>query len=128
MLGGRWAKISTLLAVLSLDVGLAGVAGAQTVEGPAAAAEISILEARVEEQDALLQTRIDEISAVGAELEETQSQVDDAQARTQELGEQAGRLERVLGVQEEAFDAAKAEYAQKVWAAYEGGGLEGVTF
>jgi peptidoglycan hydrolase CwlO-like protein len=127
MLGGRWAKISTVLAVLSLDVGLAGVAGAQTVEEPAAAAEIPILEARVEEQDALLQTRIDEISAVGAELEETQSQVDDAQARTQELGEQGGRLERELGVQEEAFDAAKAEYEEKVRAAYKGGGLEGVT-
>jgi peptidoglycan hydrolase CwlO-like protein len=127
MLAGRWAKISTLLAVLSLGVGLAGVAGAQSVEEPAAAAEISILEARVEEQDALLQTRIDEISAVGAELEETQSQVDDAQARALELGEQAGRLERELGVQEEAFDAAKAEYEEKARAAYKGGGLEGVT-
>jgi peptidoglycan hydrolase CwlO-like protein len=127
MLAGRWAKISTLLAVLSLGVGLAGVAGAQSVEEPAAAAEISILEARVEEQDALLQTRIDEISAVGAELEETQSQVDDAQARALELGEQAGRLERELGVQEEALDAAKAEYEEKARAAYKGGGLEGVT-
>jgi peptidoglycan hydrolase CwlO-like protein len=127
VLAGRWAKISTLLAVLSLDVSLAGVAGAQTVEESTAAVEISILEAQVEEQNALLQTRIDEISAVGAELEETQSQVDDAQARTQELGEQAGRLERELGVQEEAFDVAKAEYEGKVRAAYKGGGLEGVT-
>ena len=126
-MGGRWAKISTLLAVLSLGVGLAGVAGAQTEEESAAAVEIPILEARVEEQDALVQTRIGEISAVGAELEETQSQVDDAQARTQELGEQAGRLERELGVQEEAFDAAKAEYEEKVRAAYKGGGLGGVT-
>ncbi len=126
-MGGRWAKISTLLAVLSLGVGLAGVAGAQTEEESAAAVEIPILEARVEEQDALLQTRIGEISAVGAELEETQSQVDDAQARTQELGEQAGRLERELGVQEEAFDAAKAEYEEKVRAAYKGGGLGGVA-
>ena len=120
-------KISTLLVVLSLDVGLAGVAGAQTVEEPAAAAEIPILEAQVEEQGALLQTRIDEISAVGAELEETQSRVDDAQARTRELGEQAGRLERELGVQQEAFDAARAEYEEKARAAYKGGGLEGVT-
>jgi peptidoglycan hydrolase CwlO-like protein len=127
MLAGRWARISALLAVLSLDVSLAGVAGAQTAGEPAAAAEISILEARVEEQDALLQTRIDEISAVGAELEETQTQVDDAQARVRELGEQAGRLERELGVQEEAFDAAKAEYEEKARAAYKGGGLEGVT-
>jgi peptidoglycan hydrolase CwlO-like protein len=127
MLAGRWAKISTLLAVLSLYVGLAGVAGAQAVEESAAAAEIPILEAQVEEQDALLETRIDEISAVGAELGETQSQVDDAQARAQELGEQAGRLERELGVQQETFDAAKAGYEEKVRAAYKGRGLEGVT-
>ncbi len=123
----RWAKISTVLAVLSLEVGLAGVAGAQTVEEPAGAAEIPILEAQVEEQDALLQTRIDEISAVGAELEETQSQVDDAQARTQELGEQAGRLEREMRVEQESFDAAKTGYEERVRAAYKGGGLEGLT-
>ena len=126
-MGWRWARISTVLAVLSLGMGLAGVCWAQTLEEPAAAAEIPILEVRVEEQDALLGTRIDEISAVGAELEETQSRVDDAQARTQELGEQAGRLERELGAQQEAFHAAKAGYEEKVRAAYKGGGLEGVT-
>ena len=126
-MGGRWARISTVLAVLSLGMGLAGVCWAQTLEEPAAAAEIPILEVRVEEQDALLGTRIDEISAVGAELEETQSRVDDAQARTRELGEQAGRLERELGAQQEAFHAAKAGYEEKVRAAYKGGGLEGVT-
>ncbi len=126
MLAGRWEKMSAVLAVLSLGVSLAGVAGAQTVEEPAAA-EITILEAQVEEQDALLETRIDEISAVGAKLEETQSQVDAARARTKELGEQAGRLERELGVQQEAFGAAKTGYEEKVRAAYKGGGLEGLT-
>ncbi len=127
-MAGR-AKILAVLGVLSLAGGLAGAAGAQTVErGSAAPAdEIPVLEAQVEEQDALLRTRIDEISAVGVELEETQSQVDDAQARALELGEQAGRLERELGVEEEAFDAAKAEYEEKARAAYKGGGLEGVT-
>src|SRR3712207_7521379 len=109
MLAGQWARISTRLAVLSLGVGLAGVAGAQTVEESAAAAQISILEARVEERDALLHTRIDEISTVGAELGETQSQVDDAQARARELGEQAGRLERELGVQEERSEEHTSE-------------------
>jgi len=127
MLAGRWTKISTLLALVSLGLGLAGGVGAQTVEESPAAAQISVLEARVEEQGALLQSRIDEISAVGADLEETQSQVDDAQARAMELGEQAGRLERELGVQEEALDAAKAAFEEKARAAYKGGGLEGVT-
>ena len=126
MLAGRWAKMSAVLAVLSLGVSLAGVAGAQTVEEPAAA-EIPILEAQVEEQDALLETRIDEISAVGAELEDTQAQVDAAQTRNQELGGQARTLGRELGVQQRAFGAAKAGYEEKVRAAYKGGGLERVS-
>jgi hypothetical protein len=62
--------------VLSLGVGLAGVAGAQRVEeGPLAqSAEASIVEARVEEQEALLKEQIGEITAGDAELEEAQSQ------------------------------------------------------
>jgi hypothetical protein len=62
--------------VLSLGVGLAGVAGAQRVEeGPLAqSAEASIVEAQVEEQEALLKEQIGEITAGDAELEEAQSQ------------------------------------------------------
>ena len=127
-MAGRWARISTVLGVVSLVAGLTGVAGAQTVEEPAAgAAEIPVLEARAEEQDALLETRIGEISAVGAELEETQSRVDDARRRTQDLGERAGRLERDLAMQQETFDDAKAGYEEKVRVAYKGGDLGGVT-
>ena len=72
---GRRARIWVILGVLSLVVGSVGSAGAQTVGGESAtrSAEIPILEAQVEEQGAMLEERIGEISAVGAELEATQA-------------------------------------------------------
>jgi peptidoglycan hydrolase CwlO-like protein len=129
-LARRRAGVFAILVFSSLAVGFTRVAGAQTAEeGPTArAAEIPVLEARVEEQDAALQQRIGEISAVGAELEETQSRVDTAQARARELGEQTRRLQRELVVRRETFEAAKAQYEEKARAAYKGGGLEGLAF
>ncbi|MCA1688759.1 MAG: hypothetical protein LC714_09295, partial [Actinobacteria bacterium] len=69
-MAGR-TRIWAVLGALSLGAGFAGVAGAQTVEEGSAAwtAEIPVLEEQVEEQDAMLQEQIGEISAVGAELE-----------------------------------------------------------
>jgi soluble lytic murein transglycosylase-like protein len=126
----RQAKVWVVLGVLSLVVGFAGVAGAQTVEEGSAvrAAEIPILEAKVEEQGAMLETQIGEISAVGAELEETQSRVDVAQLRTTELGEQTRTLERELDARRENFEAARAGYEEKARAAYRGSELEGLSF
>jgi hypothetical protein len=126
----RWARIWVALGVSSLIAGFAGVAGAQTVEDQYATqtGEMPILEARVEEQDALLEERIGEISAVGAELEETQSQVASARRRTMELGEQRRALERELDVRRNTYKAAKARYEEKARAAYKGGGLEGLSY
>ena len=75
------------LGVLSLVVGAVGAAGAQTVEVGSATrtGEIPDLEARVVEQDALLEEQIGEISAVGTELEASQARADGAQARVSEL-------------------------------------------
>jgi peptidoglycan hydrolase CwlO-like protein len=125
-----WARIWVVLGVLSLGAGLAGVAGAQTVEEGSAArtGEITALEAQVEEQDALLEEEIGEISAVGADLEEAQAQVDGAEARTMELGEQTRTLGRELDVRRENFEAAKAGYEERARAAYKGGELEGLSF
>jgi hypothetical protein len=66
--------------VVVLSAGLAGAAAAQTTEEryAAPADEIPVLKGRVEEQEAYLQARIGEISAVGAELEEAQTRVDGA--------------------------------------------------
>jgi peptidoglycan hydrolase CwlO-like protein len=129
-LAGRRARIWGGLVFSSLAVGLAGIAEAQTVEEEPAArtAEIPVLEARVEEQDATLQQQIGEISAVGAELEETQSRVNIAQARASDLGEQTRRLERELAVRRETFEVAKTGYEEKARAAYKGDDLKGLSF
>jgi hypothetical protein len=129
-LAGRRARILAVLGVLSLGGGLAGVAGAQTVEeGSAALAEeISVLEEQVEEQDAVLEEQIGDISAVGAELEEAQAQVDGARVRAGELEEQTRALERELAARRETFQAAKAGYERRARAAYKGGELEGLSF
>jgi hypothetical protein len=74
---------------LWLGSGLTGVAAAQTPaeeQYAAPADEIPVLEARVEEQEASLQGRIGEISAVGAELEQAQSRADSARARQRPRG------------------------------------------
>ncbi len=125
-----WARIWAVLGVLSLGAGFAGVAGAQTVEEGSAARteEIPALEARVEEQDALLEEEIGEISSVGADLEEAQAQVDGAEARTMELGEQTQTLERELDARRENFEEAKVGYEERARAAYKGGELEGLSF
>ena len=128
-MAGR-ARILAVLGVLLLGGGLAGVAGAQTVEeGSAASAdEVSVLKEQVEEQDAVLEEQIGEISAVGAELEEAQARVDGARVRAGELGEQTRALERELAARRETFQAAKVGYERRVRAAYKGGELEGLSF
>ena len=113
-----------------LVAGFAGAASAQTAVEEQYAdqdGEIPALRARVEEQDASLEARIDEITAVGAELEEAQSRVDSARARAGELGEQTRSLERDLATQRKTFEAAKAGYEEKARAAYKGGDLESLS-
>jgi peptidoglycan hydrolase CwlO-like protein len=129
-LAGRRARILVISGVLSLGVGLAGGAGAQTVEkeSTARSEEIPVLEVQVEEQDAMLEAEIGEISAVGAELEEVQARVDDAQVRTTELGEQTRTLARELDARRETYEAAKDGYEERARAAYKGGELEGLSF
>jgi peptidoglycan hydrolase CwlO-like protein len=125
-LSGRRVRIWVVLGVLSLSAaGFAGGAGARTEEP---VAQISILEARVEERDASLQERIGEISAVGAELEEAQARVDGARARAGDLASQTRTLERERTARRESFEAAKAGYEEQARAAYKGGGLQGLAF
>src|SRR5918998_451733 len=130
-LARRLAGVLAVLGVLSLGGGLAGVAGARSTveEGSAVPAdEISVLEERVEEQDAVLEEQIGDLSAVGAELEEAQARVDGARVRAGELGEQTRALERELAARRETFRAAKAGYEERARAAYKGGELEGLSF
>ena len=126
---GRRARIWVILGVLSLVVGSVGSAGAQTAGGESAtrSAEIPILEAQVEEQGAMLEERIGEISAVGAELEATQAWVSVARKRTTELEGQRRALVRELEVRRETYEAAKAGYEEKARAVYKGADVRGLS-
>ena len=126
---GRRARIWVILGVLSLVEGFAGTAGAQTVEGESAtrSAEIPVLAAQVEEQGAMLEEQIGEISAIGAELERTQAWASIARKRTTELEEQTRALERELAARRGTYRATKAGYEEKARAVYKGANVEGLS-
>lgn len=123
-----------LLAVLSVFVLLfvvAGVAGAQdgAVEDQYGGdAEIRVVEERLEGQNEELERKIEEVSAVGSDLDESQALVDGAQGRAVELREEARVLERDLGQRRAAHERAKVRYEESVREAYKSGGLQGMDF
>lgn len=114
--------------VSSLVFVSAGVAGAESIgDTSTRAGEVSTLEARVEGQDASLRSRIDEVSAVGAELEEAQVRVDGARDRAGDLRDQSREIEQEISVQREAYSDSKARYEEKARAAYKGSDLDGLA-
>ena len=112
----------------------AGLAGAQGVtqaqyaspETEAPEDRIASLEGRVAGQDAALEARVEEITAVGAELRETQSRLDGAEDRAGELRSQARELERDLAERKVAYREWRARYEEQARAAYQGRNLEGL--
>jgi soluble lytic murein transglycosylase-like protein len=133
--GGR-IRIWVVFGVLALVLVPAGGVGAQSPAQTQYESEdtsqvepsrLPALEARVGEQDASLRREIGEISAVGAELEETQDRVDGARRRAQELREQKLELEREIKSQREDFRALMAGYEAKAQAAYRGDHLDGLA-
>jgi soluble lytic murein transglycosylase-like protein len=139
--GGRlrfWVVLGVAASLASLAAIPAAVAGAQSPADVQYEAEpsptpgvgtsrVPELEARLGEQDAALEWGIGEISAVGAELEEAQSQVDGARVRAEELREQTLELKREISAQRKAFVRSKAAYEEKARAAYRGDHLEGLA-
>ena len=133
MSGGRlraWA----ILGVFSLAIAHAGAAGAQSpartqyqTEEESITTRVPVLEARVRDQDAVLRDRIEEISTVGAELEEAQWRSEGAQARVVELKEQTRQLERQISAQDASFREVRARYRDQARAAYKGQSLEGLA-
>ena len=118
--------------VLALVLFSTGLAEAQT--GSAAAgvdvgvdAEIVALEAQARAQEAQLTQQVQDISAVGGDLQETQAQVDGAVSRSQELSQQTGELENVLVTQQTDFVKAEAEYEDQALAAYKGDQVTGLV-
>jgi soluble lytic murein transglycosylase-like protein len=114
------------LAIVSLVVGSGSMVGAQAEE-VRSSPQIPLLEERVEEQDALLEERLTEISGVGDGLEEVQVRTDVARTRVQELEKRTARLEGELTADEQGFEDAKVRYEERARAAYKGSDLEGLT-
>jgi soluble lytic murein transglycosylase-like protein len=88
---------------------------------------VPVLEARVREQDASLRDRIQEISTVGAELEEAQLRAEGARSRVGDLEQQTRQLERQMAEQDESFRESQAAYRDQARAAYKGQSLEGLA-
>ena len=84
-----------------------------------------MLGARVEDDDAILRERIEEITAVGDELERAQSRAEDARTRVGELGRQSRQLEKQIAEQDRLFRQSREEYRDRARAAYKGQSLEG---
>jgi soluble lytic murein transglycosylase-like protein len=119
-MAGRSRLVAGGICAILVATTYAGEAGARAPE------EIPLLEARMREQDAMLEAEIEEISAVGSELEEAQVRVDDVRARSQELERQARSLNAQLESQREAYAAARARYEERAEAAYRGDEVEGL--
>lgn len=133
MFAGRawvWIFVSGLLLMLPVgladaqDVSRAQYANSETRGGTA---EIRSLEGRVERQDAALQGKISEISAIGKELQKAQSSLEGSKAREDELRAQKRGLERKISAQKESFREAKASYEDQARAAYQGDDLAGLA-
>ena len=121
------AKVVGLLAVAASVVMSVGAAEAQGAGVPEIRAQQADLQAQVREQNVLIDDGMDDLSAVGAELEDTQSRVYGAQARARELQSQTQGLNRDLVVHRETFEASKASYEDQARAAYKGNDLEGLA-
>lgn len=113
--------------VLAATVLFAGVAGAQTQQGSGSNTEVLALEVQSTEQSTAIAQGLEEISTVGSSLEETQSQVNGAQSRSQELASQARDLEGQLALQRQTFEESKSRYEKQAEAAYKGENLKGAT-
>ena len=131
---GRRPAMWAVLCVLALVLAYAPSAGAEdttraqhAAEGgtPAGAGREAALEARVEEQDAALRERIEDITAVGSELERAQARADDAGARVVELGQQTKQSERLTAEQDRLLRQSREDYRARIRTAYKGESLEG---
>jgi peptidoglycan hydrolase CwlO-like protein len=121
-----------VLCVLALVLTYARSAGAEDTarraaegDNPAGSGQEAALEAKVEERDAALRERIEEITALGSELEKAQARADHARARVGELGLQTRRLDQQIAEQERLFRESREDYGARIRAAYKGESLEG---
>ena len=123
---GRAMILGVLAATASVVIS-AGVAGAQSTGAPEIRAQQADLKEQVRDHNVLLDEGMDDLSAVGRELEDTQARVNGAQARARELRSQTEGLNRDLVVHRETFESSKASYEDQARAAYKGNDLAGLA-
>jgi peptidoglycan hydrolase CwlO-like protein len=135
VLPGGLPRIWAILCAVALVCTYARAAGAESTvrsqhapeeESPAGSRRAAVREARVEDQDAALRERMEQITAVGDALERAQARADDARVRVGELGQQTRQLEKQIAEQDRFFRASREEYRGKARAAYKGESLEGL--
>lgn len=123
-----------LLACGVLLLAPAGLAGAESVtqeqyaspETGAPEGRMAALSGRVAGQDAELEARVEEITALGRELRETQARLDGSVDRAGELRAQAREMGRDLAERRTAHRESRARYEEQARAAYQGRNLEGI--
>lgn len=111
--------------VLLLSPTVAGAQADTSDEAPSTGTRD--LEQQVEERSGLLERRVDEVSEVGAELEEAQRRTETAQIRVRELGDEVRELQDGASVEEESAEQMEDRYGERARAAYQGEGIEGVV-
>jgi peptidoglycan hydrolase CwlO-like protein len=117
-----------LYLAFAYEAGAQGLAPHATKdESLAGTGRISVLEGRVKDQEVALRGRIEEIIAVGEELELAQARADGARARVGDLGQQTKQLEKQIAEQNASLREAQERYEDRVRAAYKGENLEGLT-
>lgn len=133
------ARLAIAAGFLFALLSLAGAAGAQTgprsqhLQGaavpqvPQNETGVTILEQRVQGQQAEISERIESISRAGAELEEAQARASSARAQAAELEAQSRELEGELAARRQSVKESEAAYREMVRGAYKGGEIEGLT-
>lgn len=121
----RYIGAAGVLALVLLYAGPAGAQGEDVATG--GGQEIVALEAQVQVQDAQLTQQVQEISAVGGDLQAAQARVDGATVRSQELLRQTGELEGEVASQQQSFTRAETRYEEQARAAYKGDNVSGLV-
>jgi soluble lytic murein transglycosylase-like protein len=114
--------------VFALIFSVFGVAHAQEtpVQFQYESSDIAVAEDALERQNEELERRIDEVTAVGSDLDESQALLNGANGRAAQLREEEAGLRRDLTRLETAHERARTDYEESVRRAYKNGGLKGV--
>lgn len=127
-MGGRRVRVAGLLVAVAFLLLSAGLAGAQTSDGAESeGAGVVALEARSQAQGTQITQQVEEVSAAGEELRETQARVEGAKVRSRELAQQTETLRGDLESRRQKYDGSRELYEEQARAAYKGDNLNGLV-